>query len=324
MQALRTFYGAAEGGVTITTTDGRNNDNKDNIYLFPNMLDQYQIQLTRMLEAEQYKEAKELLRFLIQCQGEDERNYDEWNSLLSWLDMAFPDDGGMEGGGSEDSGKDEEHMRGEALRPAEQDEAYVNQVLYIMQNHPMIDQQLLAIERAVYIDSPVVDATILEWLRQQPMLHPAVQFKALQCLRRRGVTGMIELERLGETAQLLIEETPLSLEDFPPAVIRIIERTESVVEVEDPTLPHFARELWKESLQFLYGTAPYQWMLQDEDMIECFAAALHLSVLLTVYGGANDDDIREAYGITESLRFKYEQVGKALRQVAVLGETEED
>lgn len=310
--------------MAITTTDGRSSENKDNIYLFPKMLDQYQIQLTRMLEAEQYKEAKELLRFLIQCQGEDERNYDEWNNLLAWLDMAFPDHTDADEDSSGVMEDDEENMRVAALSPPDQDEAYMNQVLYIMQNHPMIDQQLLALERAVFINSPKVDEDILQWLQENPQLHPAVQFKALQCLRRRGTEGSVVLERMGETVELDIEVTPLSLEDFPPAVVRIIERTEEIVENEDPTLPHFARELWKESLQFLYGSAPYQWMQQDEDMIDCFAAALHLNVLLSLYGQAEDDEIREIYGITEALRFKYEQAGKALRQVAVLGQSEQE
>ncbi|MOA28451.1 hypothetical protein D3C78_1493940 [compost metagenome] len=115
------------------------------------------------------------------------------------------------------------------------------------------------------------------------------------------------------------------MEDFPQVVSRILERTEQIAEVDDPTLPHFARELWKESLQFLYGTTAYQWMLrEEEDTVDCFAAALHLTLLLTVYGSANDDDIREIYGITEALRFRYEQACRALRQVAVLQQTGDD
>jgi len=285
------------------------------------MLDHYQIQLTTMLESERYKEAKELLEFLIHCQGEAERFYEEWRNLLSWLEMAD-----LNGHNAEEGPDDEEEeasLRAEALRPVEQDEAYVKQVLYIMQNHPMIDQQLLALERAVYIESEEAEETIRQWLLHDN-LHPVLQFRGLQTLRRRGVTGKIVLERLGDETELIIEDTPLSLQEFPESVTSIIERTERVMEREDPTLLHFSREIWKESLQFLYGAAPYQWMLQDEDMIDCFAAALHLTVQLTVYGQADDDDIREVYGITESKRFKYEQAGKALRQVALLQHTEED
>lgn len=297
--------------------------------MFPSMLDHYQVQLTRMLEAEQYGEAKELLRFLLQCQGEDARHYEEWDSLLTWLDMAFPEDGNGEDGtgfmiAKHEEEDDEATLREQLLNPPDQDEAYVNQVLYIMQNHPMIDQQILALERAVYIQSPDMNDSIKKWLATS-QVHPVVQFKALQCLRKRGATGPLALERLGETVELILEATPLSMDDFPSPVNRILERTEQAAEVDDPTLPHFARELWKESLQFLYGTAAYHWMLrEDGDTVDCFAAALHLTLLLTVYGSANDDDIRDTYGITEGLRFRYEQACKALRQVAVLQQSRED
>ncbi|MFC4776433.1 hypothetical protein ACFO9Q_06565 [Paenibacillus sp. GCM10023252] len=272
-----------------------------------------------MLEAEQYSEAKELLEFLLQCQGEDQRHYEEWGNLLSWLNMAFPSEGkGSSGQGhlGEAEEEDETAFRAEALNPREQDDAYINQVLYIMQHHPMIDQQMLALERASYITSKDIDSTIIHWLTNE-QVHPVVQFKALQCLRKRGATGSLTLDRLGESVQVEIERTPLSMDDFPPPINRIVERVERVAEVHDPTLPHFARELWKESLQFLYGTSAYTWMLRDdEETVDCYSAALHLSLMLTVYGKAEDDELRDTYGITESLRFRYEQASRTLRQVA--------
>ncbi|XEC93215.1 hypothetical protein AB6A23_17770 [Paenibacillus tarimensis] len=280
------------------------------------MLDHYQIQLTRMLEAEQFSEARELLKFLLQCQGEDERHYEEWNNLLNWLDMAFPDSGN--GNATQEDEEDEESLRRHALDPGEQDEAYVQQVLYIMKHHPMMDQQLLALERAALLRDDSVDEEIVHWLTGSE-LHPVLQFKALQCLRKRGVTGRIPLMRLGESCELEIEATPLSFDDFPPSVIRVLERVEQMTESFDPTLPHFAREMWKECLQYLYGTSGYSWMLQDdEDTVDCFAAALHLSLLLAAYGSADDDEIRDTYGITEALRFRYEQACRIIRQV---GET---
>lgn len=308
-----------QGGDTITTPD--------NVYLFPKMLDHYQIQLTRMLESEQYGEAKNLLRFLLQCRGEDERHYEEWTSLLSWLEMAFPgtEETGMITGKEDEEEVNEDSFREQLLNPPEQDEAYIKQVLYIMEHHPMIDQQILALERAVYIQSPEVDQTMLEWLSSGKPIHPVVQFKALQCLRKRDISGQLLLERMGERVELDIEATPLALDDFPQPVIRILERVEAVTEVDDPTLPHFARELWKESLQFLYGTSAYQWMQrEDDETVDSYAAALHLTLLLTVYGTANDDDIREAYGITEPLRFRYEQACRTLRQVAAMQQSTED
>lgn len=285
------------------------------------MLDQYQIQLTRMLESEQYGNAKQLLRFLLQCQGEDERHYEEWTSLLSWLEMAFPagedEDNSYEFQDTEEA-EDESQLRAQYLNPKEQDEAYVQQVLYIMKNHPMLDQQLLALERSVYIQAPKIDEEIVEWLTGDEPVHPVLQFHALQCLRKRGGTGKITLERMGETVELEIDKTPLSMEDFPAAVSQIVERVESVTESDDPTLPHFARELWKQCIQYLYGTSSFEWMIGgDEEWVDCYAAALHVVLLLTVYGNADDDFIRETYSITEPLRFRYEQACRTLRQVTI-------
>ncbi|EFM09272.1 conserved hypothetical protein [Paenibacillus curdlanolyticus YK9] len=309
----------AQGGATITEKNEPREDNRDNVYLFPKMLDHYQIQLTRMLEAEQYSDAKQLIRFLLQCRGEDARHYEEWGNLLSWLEMAFPDEGSpLDYSGLADQDEEAE-LRRAALKPTEQDEAYVKQVLYIIQNHPSIDQQMLALERAVHLDHPDVDPTMIEWLTTAPV-HPVVQFKALQCLRRREVTGKLTMERLDEVTELDIELTPLALEDFPAPVVQTVERVESMSESEDPTLPHFARELWKECLQFLYGTSAYNRMLEDEEeTIDCWAAALHLTLLITVYGSAEDDAIRDTYGISEPLRFRYEQACRSLRQVAGFG-----
>ncbi|QHW35321.1 hypothetical protein GZH47_27320 [Paenibacillus rhizovicinus] len=282
------------------------------------MLDQYQNQLTRLLESEQYGEAKELLRFLLHCQGEEKRHYEEWSNLLTWLDVAFPssDNAGREHASApyiED--ENEDSLREQALNPAEYDEDYVQQVLYIMQHHPVADQQLLALERAAYLTHPGVDEVILSWLTGKD-LHPELQFKALQCLKKRGVTGTVELERLGELVELEVEATPLSMEEFPPVVAKVVERVESVTEVIEASLPHFARELWKECLQCIYGTTAYFRLQNDDDeTVDCYSGALHQVLELSLYGRVNDDDIRETYGITDALRFRYEQACRSLRQI---------
>lgn len=286
------------------------------------MLDQYQNQLTRMLEAEQYGEAKELLRFLLQCQGEEKHHYAEWENLLTWLDVAFPsyEPSGADGDLDADDEEMEASFRKEALIPGQYDESYVQQVLYIIQNHPVADQQILALERAAHLDHPAVDETLLNWLTGRE-LHPALQFKALQCLKKRGVTGEIELERLGEHVVLDIEQTPLSMDDFPQVVSRVAERVELVTEVIDSSMPHFAKELWKDCLQCLYGTLAYNRLLKDDDdTVDCFAAALHQVLELSLYGRVSDDDVRDTYGITDTLRFRYEQACRSLRQVALLKE----
>ena len=57
------------------------------------------------------------------------------------------------------------HFSKEALIPGQYDESYVQQVLYIIQNHPVADQQILALERAAHLEHPAVDETVfLNWL----------------------------------------------------------------------------------------------------------------------------------------------------------------
>ena len=70
------------GGAPIKESTTPETEHNNNIVLFPKTLDYYQIQLTVMLENERYGEAMKLLHFLLQCQGQEERHYDEWQALL--------------------------------------------------------------------------------------------------------------------------------------------------------------------------------------------------------------------------------------------------
>jgi hypothetical protein len=303
---------------------------RGNVYLMPSMVNEYRSRLTRLLETERFGEARALLRFLLDCRGQDEQAYDEWRRLLGWLESGFPGletrvDGSAdgvtliaeEGEPEENLPDDEAVMRGLALQPRDDDgdrEAQTRRVLEDMKRSPRLEQRLLALEKAVYLDDPDVDREILDWLREEP-LHPSMQFRALQTLRRRGAAGRVMLDRAGERVELEIERTPLGPDDYPPAAGEVLERACRASESFDPTLPHFARELWEEILKSLYGTSDYEWMASgEEEAIDCWAAALHLAVQLAAYGRADEAEIRAAYGIPESLRFKFEQACKAVRR----------
>ena len=305
---------------------------KGNVYLLPAMVNEYRGRLTRLLETERFGEARALLRFLLDCRGQDDQAYDEWRRLLRWLESVFPDlaaqgggpaDGAFDGlvdgpGGApeEDLPDDEAAMRGRALQPRDDGEEQARRVLEDLKRSPRLEQRLLALEKAVYLDDPEIDREILDWLRSEPM-HPSMQFRALQTLKRRGAAGRVLLDRAGERVELEIERTPLGLDDYPPAAGEVLERACRASESFDPTLPVFARELWEEILRSLYGTSDYEWLAAGgEEAIDCWAAALHLAVHLAAYGRADEAEIRAAYGIPESLRFKFEQAFKAVRRAA--------
>ena len=116
-----------------------------------------------------------------------------------------------------------------------------------------------------------------------------------------------------------ISETPLELNEFPQSVNAILEKAISTLELIDVTMPHLAEELWVECLQCLYGTGSYKWMLEPDSSIEdCYAAALHHTIQLIVYGQVIDEEIRESYGITEEYRFRYEQAIRVIREIAFI------
>ena len=317
----------------MTARIGDADGGRGNVYLMPSTVEEYRGRLRRLLETERFGEAHALLRFLLDCRGQDEQAYDQWRRLLGWLESVFPElaarsgkpaegeafsegSDGTAGTPEEDLPEDEEAMRGRALRPRDDvgREERTRRVLEEIKRGPRLEQRLLALEKAVYLDDPDVDREILDWLRSEPM-HPSMQFRALQTLRRRGAAGRVQLDRAGELVELEIERTPLAMDDYPPAAGEVLERACRASESHDPTLPLFARELWDEVLKSIYGTSDYEWMASgDEEAIDCWAAALHQAVLLAAYGRADEAEIRTAYGIPESLRFRFEQACRAFRR----------
>ena len=303
--------------------DSSSPDHEDkNIILFPKTLDYYQIQLTVMLENERYGEAKELLRFLLQCQGQDSRHYEEWRSLLEWLEAAFPSVSVAEGGqpGPEEPEEDESEMTRRMVQDKlSQDSQYADKLLHTVMNGPLTEQTVLALEQLAYLDKPEVDEVLVRWLEEKPF-HPLLQFRVLQTLRRRGMTGAIYVPRGTEKADIEIEQVPLSPSDFPGEVKQILERLAEKTEIHEPTLYYFGQELWTQFLMAVYGTSDYRDMLDSDDATaDIWAAALHDTISESLTGMRNEEDIRSLYGITDTMRFRYEQAYRTLKQFVSAG-----
>ena len=129
--------------------------------------------------------------------------------------------------------------------------------------------------------------------------------------------GAAEIVRQGEPAVLEIGDTPLQFSEFPQAVLAVIDRVRQSAEVSDPTLAYFAEEMWKECVQTAYGSPIYDTMAEDDDgSSDAWAAALHQILLEKLHGRTGDEEIRELYGVTDELRFRYEQALRWLRQYA--------
>lgn len=275
-----------------------------------------------MLENERYGEAKEILGFLLQCQGQDERHYEEWQALLEWLEAAFPS-AGEDGYGGSDEGADEEDeseiTRRKVQEKLAQDAGYADKLLDTVMNGPLTEQTVLALEQLAYLDRPEVDEALTGWLKERP-LHPLLQFRVLQTLRRRGLSGTLTLPRGSEKAEVELNEVPLGPGDFPESLQHILERVAEKTEVHEPTLYYFAQELWSQYIMAVYGTSDYRSMLDgSDDTADIWAAALHDTVSESLKGIRNEEEIRAAYGITDTMRFRYEQAYRSIRQFVSAG-----
>lgn len=292
-------------------------DNK-NIYLFPTMLDEYQQQLTLFLEQERYDEAKGLLRFLLSCTGDERQHAIEWGHLLNWLEQSFPSNE------TEFVEEDDKQLEAEFRRAALSDYGSTQNVesseklMHSLQEETDAERLFLALERAVYITEPKLNEQIIEWL-EQTELHPVVQFRTLCTLKKRGATGVVGVKRFNEQIQFKIEDTPLQMNEFPKNVNDVLYKVINIVEDEDVTLLDFSISLWQELLPLLYGTHQYRQLVDGPtDLVNCFAASLHHTLIVMVYSEVREEEIRDIYGITDELRFRYEQISRLIRDLAII------
>lgn len=274
--------------------------------------------MTVMLESERYGEAMELLRFLLQCQGQEERHYEEWQSLLEWLETAFPyaaQHGDVDGSsyGHDDDLGEGDMARILAQSKQEEDPDYPNKLLLKIMNEPLVESTVLALEQLSYLKGEGIDDALITWL-ETGKIHPLLQFRTLQTLRRRGVEGTVRLVRGLETSMIEVDDIPLSSEDFPPQVSLVLERVALQAEVHEPTLYYFAQELWSQFIMTIYGSTDYSNILTGEDgVLDIWAGALHQIISESLNGSRNEEETRTMYEITDTMRFQFEQAYRSLK-----------
>lgn len=292
----------------------RMTEKKDNVVLLPKTVDYYQIQLTRLLETEQYAQALKVLQFLIQCQCEDKRLYDEWNALSDWLMT-------MEYGQTAEIIEEEEESETELVKKhlntkIADNVQYVENLLHMLLHQPSLEKQILALEQLAYIDHAKIDETLHRWLADTE-LHPTVQFRALQILKRRGINKTIQIPKLGQQIEISIQDTPLTIEQFPPVFASMLYRIQQVSEVNNPALFYFAEQTWHEWLAYIYGTQTYHLLLEEEtSQADVWAAALHLLLVESMFNFADERETKTLYGITDEQSFVWNRAVEFMRAFA--------
>ncbi|MGF7047162.1 hypothetical protein J2T13_001664 [Paenibacillus sp. DS2015] len=280
-----------------------------------------------MLENERYGEAIALLRFLLQCQGQEERHYEEWQALLEWLETAFPQYiHSTEGTNSDldpDEPDEEELSRRNAHFKLAEDSLYADKMLHIVMEEPLSEQTMLALGQLSHLTgNNKIDEALVEWL-QTSKLPSLLQYRVLQTLHKRGMQGNITFTRGQEEVDIDIEALPLTQAEFPVSVQQILDRVAQHTEVKEPTLYYFAQELWSQFVMSIYGTQDYQSMLIEEDLaMDIWAATLHQIVSESLTGSRNEEEIRAMYGITENIRFRFEQAYRTMKQFISAGLSE--
>ncbi|MBC8079703.1 MAG: hypothetical protein H7X86_05115 [Gorillibacterium sp.] len=307
-----------KGVAAITNENGGDYDRKppkDNVILFPKTVDYYQIQLTRMLETERYGDAVELLRFLLSVDSGDPRNHQEWEALLSWMQNMLPGSEFDEDafGKSEDREVTEEDLLRSSIHMKKtEDSEYVNRLITALQSGTSAEKIFLALGQLTYVDHPAVTPALLEWARN-PKLHPYILFNALQALKRRGVKGELLIRYQNVDSEVQIEDTPLSLEDYPETIVAVLMRVQEKSEVGDPTLAYFAEHTWHEFLSFSYASPLYERLAHlDTEGVDVWAAALHHTLNTLIHAGADHIDYREIYVITDDYLLEWKQANQAL------------
>ncbi|MDP5272671.1 HEAT repeat domain-containing protein [Chengkuizengella axinellae] len=270
---------------------------KRNIVLFPGTLQNYQNTLTSLLETEQYDEALKLLQYLLQCEGEDEETYEEWELLLEWLTTHTKElkkEDRVYGEELDENRLLNDHIQTKLLK----DEGYSQKLLEMLFHKSSPEKKWLALDQLVHIDDVEINQKIMEWL-QNEKLNPMLQFKALQTLKQREAKGEITFDRLGEKVSVSIENTPIHFEDYPKVIVDVVDRVRHETEDFDQMISTFAEQTWKEYLSYIYGTRIYLESIELQNS-NPFACALHKIALELTIGNIDEEQLLQTYGLSKN------------------------
>lgn len=305
----------------------KNEGNKANVVLFPKTYDYYQLELTRLLEAERYKEAVQLLSFLLQFEGEHREIREEWDSLYHWLLQAFPDLKDVTEASSIHTEQDEEEekdisepelLKLQLAKKQLLDEAYIERLLQSLKEPPIDERKWMVLEQLALAESDTLTDDLVHFLETEK-LHPLLRFGLLTTLRKRGAEGTATYWQGKEQIVVRLEETPLDYAAFPSSLKAPAELVYEAMSVRDPSLAYFAQEMWQQFVKAIYGSELYVHMSEaDKQATAVFAAALH--TLVSKMLQLEDEDVFRIYGLTADQRMEFERAMLRISS-AMIGES---
>ncbi|WNR45809.1 hypothetical protein [Paenibacillus roseipurpureus] len=285
----------------------------DNVILFPKTEKFYEDELTKLLRAERYQEALEMLTFLLQFPGVDRDKSDQWEALRHWLLTMFPETMFPSSESLAEDAEEESALLRQYIqdKTAADDGAFVNKLKTMLQEGTL-EAQVNALDQLAYIEQPEVSQFVKAWLCERPR-HPHIQFKALQALKQMGEQGMIEFPKNGKIVLVEIEETPLTAEDFPSRIRDMIRRVGDISEISQPDFVYFASQTWQEFLAYAYGTSIYTELLRtEESAVDVWASALHAILQEKLFGTGEREQLLETYGIVDGMALQWKRAHNVL------------
>lgn len=280
----------------------------EKVYLLPQTIGYYQLELTRLLEFERYAEAMEMLRFLLGCETSDQQAREEWQSLLDWMHTMLP--AAQQATEVETEQTEEEMFLHNIRERVKQEPEYIEKLLEVFRRPDSWDKQVLALEQLRYLEHPQIQQVLLHWLQTRP-LPPMLQFRAMQILKLRGENATVKLKRNGKTYPVEIRDVPSSHEEYPWTLKDILQRVLQSGAKDGIPLEEFAEQTWSEFVAYAFGTPVYMELVAEpaeERMV--WAGAFHYNLLLTAQGSASASELKGIYGIEEGQKSKWERANR--------------
>ncbi|WP_128893706.1 hypothetical protein [Longirhabdus pacifica] len=257
--------------MTITVSNTLNN-----VVLLPQAMEHFQHQLTTLMEEEKYKQAEELIHFLLQCQVSDESIITEWEMILTWIQSQTQH---HKEPASIDAAIEEEAMFEHYVQQKQEENQGRGQELIqtLLSEDTTSREKWIALEQLVYIEDKDTNDKLKKWV-QETEIHPLLQFRVLQVLRTRKASGTLFIQRCGEEVKVQIGRIPASIDEFPKKIKDILQRLTVVCESNNPSMIHFAEQIWTEFISAIYGTKLYDQMKKElsANQIKMWALVLHI------------------------------------------------